>query len=760
MSEDTILGKRYPRIDAVDKVTGRTQYTGDLYLPGTLTAKVLQSTEPHARIVRIDTSRALALPGVRAVITGQDVPDAYFGNGAVKDKRILARDVVRYIGEPVAAVAAVDEMTALEALALINVAYEALPVVADPIAALQPEARLVHENLASYEGFKAGMGGNICTTLSEERGDVDAAFAQADRIFEDTFRSQGIHQGFLEPMASIANVDPSGRINVWTSTQAPYQIRATLAAVVDQPMSRIRVVPMEMGGGFGAKLRLLVEAYPVLLSMQTGRPVKFNATREETFTLSGFRLPTIIYLKTGVMNDGTIVARESISIFDMGAHLGAGVQSGVSHTLGPYHIPNYRMRSYAVYTNKIWAGSYRASGVADVTFAVESHTDIVARRLGIDPWDFRKQNAFNEGDLAIQGSPIPHTGLHETMDAVKTRINWPQKTGSGSGKGLAMCQWRSGSGPSTASVSIHEDGTASVLTGSVDITGTDTAFAQIVAETLGIDVDRVVVAKRDTDLAPFTGPSGGSRITYSQGKAVQMASQEARDKLVALAAEMLDVQPQMLTCAGGRVYVTDDPQTGMVLGQIARRSLSAASGPIMGHAALSAMPFAPIFSTQAAEVKVDADTGTVKILRFVQAQDVGVAINPMAVEGQIDGGAVQGIGRAMSEAVLIEDGDIRNPSLTTYLMPMAADVPSVENILVEVPTQDGPFGARAVAEPPGFGPPAAIANAIEDAVGVRIRDLPLSADKVLQALQGQQPEPFSLPADLLERLRHPERLGV
>ena len=411
-------------------------------------------------------------------------------------------------------------------------------------------------------------------------------------------------------------------------------------------------------------------------------------------------------MKTGVRNDGTIVAREAISIFDMGAHLGAGVQSGVSHTLGPYNIPNYRMRSYAVYTNKIWAGSYRASGVADVTFAVESHTDIIARRLGLDPWEFRKQNAFNEGDLALQGGKIPRNGLHETMDAVKQHLGWPRAPKAGTGVGLAMCQWRSGSGPSTASISLLEDGSVSVLTGSVDISGTDTVFAQITAETLGVEMNDVVIARRDTDLAPFTGPSGGSRIIYSQGKAVQMAAADARDKLIALAAEHLDVQPGMLICANGRVFVTETPERGYTLGELARLSLTSASGPIMGTASLSTMPFAPIFSTQAAEVSVDKETGKVRVVRFVQAQDVGVAINPMAVEGQIDGGAVQGIGRAITEEVVIKDGRILNPSLTTYLMPMAVDVPSIENILVQVPTDDGPFGARAVAEPPGFGPPA------------------------------------------------------
>lgn len=753
MSANTSLGKSYPRVDAADKVSGRMQYASDIYLPGMLMCKVLKSPKTHARIVRIDTSRAVQLPGVRAIITGEDVPDAYFGNGAVHDKRILARDKVRYMGEPIAAVAAVDEITAQEGVELIDVTYEDLPAVTDPLDALRPDAPLVHEELPSYQGYaEGGMGGNICTTLSNDRGDVDAAFDQADYIFEDTFRSQGINQGYLEAMACVANVDPSGRINVWTSTQAPYQIRATLATVVDCPLSRLRIIPMEMGGGFGAKLRLCVEAYPVLLSMRTGKPVKLIATREETFTLSGFRLPTIVYLKTGVMQDGKIVAREAISIFDMGAHLGTGVQSGVSHTLGPYNIPNFRMRSYAVYTNKIWAGSYRASGVADVTFAVESHADIVARKLGMDPWEFRKRNAFQEGDLAIQGGTIPANGLHETMDAIKTHMDLSRQPEAGTGIGLAMCQWRSGSGPSTASVSIQEDGTVSLLTGSVDITGTDTVFAQIVAEALGIDVFQVVIAKRDTDLAPFTGPSGGSRITYSQGKTVQMATEDAKEKLVALAAELLDVQPQMLTCADGGVHVTDDPDNRVSLAQLARRSV-ATSGPIIGTASLSAMPFAPIFSTQAAEVKVDRETGNIRILRFSQAQDVGVAINPMAIEGQIDGGVVQGIGRAVSEEVVIKDGEILNPSLTTYLMPMAADVPSIENILVEVPAEDGPFGARAVAEPPGFGPPAAIANAIEDAVGVRLKTLPLSADKVLRALRGEAVEAADIDPQLLQRLR-------
>jgi xanthine dehydrogenase molybdenum-binding subunit len=753
MPEERVLGKNYPRVDAADKVSGRSQYAGDVYLPGMLIGKVLKSSRGHARILSIDTSRAAQVPGVRAVITGKDIPDVRFGSGAVKDRRVFALDKVRYVGEPLAAVAAVDEIAALEALDLIQVEYEDLPAVTDPIEALKPDAPLVHEDLPHYDGYAASMGGNVCTVLDSERGDVEQAFSGADYVFEDTFRSQGINQGYLEPMACVANVDPSGRINVWTSTQGPYAVRASLASVLRIPISRLRIIPMELGGGFGAKLRLCLEPYPVFLALKTGKPVKIVATREEVFTLSGFRLPTTVYLKTGVLKDGTIVAREAISIFDMGAYLGAGVQSGVSHTIGPYNIPNHRVRSYAVYTNKIWAGSYRASGVADVTFAVESHTDIIARKLGMDPWEFRRQNILKEGDMAIQGGRIPRNGLPQTLEAIKERMHWPTKSPEGHGVGLAVCQWRSGSGPSTASISINEDGTVSLLTGSVDITGTDTVLAQIAAMVLGIDMQQVIIARRDTDVAPFTSPSGGSRITYSQGKAVQMAAEDAKRKLIAVAAERLQVPVEALACAGGHVSVADNPERGHSLGELARMSFTSKAGPILGTASLSAMPFAPVFNAQAAEVKVDQATGTVRIIRFVQAQDVGVAINPMAVEGQIEGGAVQGIGRALSEAVVIQAGQILNPSLTTYLMPLAPDIPAIENVLVEVPTEDGPFGARAVAEPPGFGPPAAIANAIEDAVGVRLKELPLSADNILRALRGEPLEEITLDLELLRRLR-------
>ena len=750
MAEFEVLGKNHIRIDALDKVTGHSVYAGDVYLPEMLMCKVLTSTRSHARIVGIDTSEAERLPGVRAVITGKDFPDVFFGSGALKDRRVMARDEVFYIGEPVAAVAADDEITALEALGLIRVEYMDLERVVDPLTSIAGRAAEVHPDLPDFEGFGFALGGNNCAMLDADRGDVDQAFLAADQVIEETYHTQPINQGFLEPMACVANLEANGRLTIWASTQGPYQVRAQLASVLDMPIGGIKVIAMELGGGFGAKLRLALEAFPALLSMKTNRPVKLVNTREETFTLNGPRLETNIYLKTGVTNEGRIVAREARSVFDVGAYLGAGPNSGVGHGLGAYDIPNFRLRSYGVYTNKIYVGSYRASGVADMTFAVESHMDVIAHQLGLDPLEFRAKNAMKEGDISVSGAAVPGNGLQEVMAALKERMGLPKKLPSTAkearGVGVAVGEWRSGSGPSTASISVNEDGTVSLLTGSVDISGSDTSLAQIAAESLGLELDQVIVAKRDTDLAPFTGPSGGSRIVYSQGKAVQMAAEDARSKLLALAADRLGVQSEALECKGGAVYVQDNPPQSLGLGQLAQISLTSRGGPIVGAGALSSMPYAPVFNAQGAEVLVDRQTGQVRVTRFVQAQDVGLAVNPMGVEGQLDGGAVQGIGRALSEEILIDQdtGKVRNASLATYLMPLALDMPEIENILVEVPSEEGPFGIRAVAESPGFGPPAAIANAIFDAVGVRIKTLPLSAERVKAALEGRDIDRYEM----------------
>ena len=747
-----VLERNYPRVDAYEKVTGRATYASDVYLPGMLACKLLPSTRSHARIVRLDTSKAASHPGVRCVITGTDFPDFRFGSGALRDRYVMPREVVNFVGEPIAAVAADDEAAAQEAIELIEVEYEDLPAVVNPLSAIGSGAATVHPELENYEGYGFTLGHNVSTLLDADRGDVDQAFRDADVVVEDVYRSQGINQGFLEPMACVADVEPNGRLVIYASTQGPYQIRAALASVLEIPVSRIRVVAMELGGGFGAKLRLAFEAFPALLAMKTGRPVKLVNTREEVFTMNGPRLPVTNYIRSGAMQDGTIVAREAYTIFDVGAYLGAGPNSGIGHGIGAYRVPNFRLRSYGVYTNKIYVGSYRASGVADMTFAVESHMDRIAHELGIDPYDLRVKNALREGDVSVSGAVVPTNGLMDTLEAIREKIDWPCDLEDGHGVGLALCEWRSGSGPSTASISVNDDGTVSLLTGSVDISGSDTSLAAIAAEALGIPMENVVVSKRDTDQAPYTGQSGGSRIVYSQGTAVQRAAENTVEKLTALAAERLGLPEDALGCEDGRIYVMDNEPQGLTFAQLAAASITSRGGPIIGTASLSSMPYTPVFAAQAAEVKVDRATGQVKVLRYIQAQDVGTAINPMAVEGQLDGGVVQGIGRALTEDQQFdpETGAVRNPSFASYLMPLAIDLPELENVLINVPAPDGPFGARAVAEPPGFGPPAAIANAVYDAVGVRIKELPLSGERVLAALNGQNAE-IDFDVDALRR---------
>ena len=747
-----VLERNHPRVDAYEKVTGRATYASDVYLPGMLACKLLPSTRSHARIVRLDTSKAASHPGVRCVITGTDFPDFRFGSGALRDRYVMPREVVNFIGEPIAAVAADDEAAAQEAIELIEVEYEDLPAVVNPLSAIGSGAATVHPELENYEGYGFTLGHNVSTLLDADRGDVDQAFRDADVVVEDVYRSQGINQGFLEPMACVADVEPNGRLVIYASTQGPYQIRAALASVLEIPVSRIRVVAMELGGGFGAKLRLAFEAFPALLAMKTGRPVKLVNTREEVFTMNGPRLPVTNYIRSGVMQDGTIVAREAYTIFDVGAYLGAGPNSGIGHGIGAYRVPNFRLRSYGVYTNKIYVGSYRASGVADMTFAVESHMDRIAHELGMDAYDLRVKNALREGDVSVSGAVVPTNGLMETLEAIREKIDWPRDLEDGHGVGLALCEWRSGSGPSTASISVNDDGTVSLLTGSVDISGSDTSLAAIAAEALGIPMENVVVSKRDTDQAPYTGQSGGSRIVYSQGTAVQRAAENTIEKLTALAAERLGLPEDALACEDGRIYVMDNEPQGLTFAQLAAASITSRGGPIIGTASLSSMPYTPVFAAQAAEVKVDRATGQVKVLRYIQAQDVGTAINPMAVEGQLDGGVVQGIGRALTEDQQFdpETGAVRNPSFASYLMPLAIDLPELENVLINVPAPDGPFGARAVAEPPGFGPPAAIANAVYDAVGVRIKELPLSGERVLAALNGQNAD-IDFDVDALRR---------
>lgn len=736
----SVVGKRVPRVDAVDKATGRSIYGSDIYLPGMLHCKILSSPHPHARIKKIDTSKASEVPGVKAIMTAADVPNVLYGTaGTLRDRSFIARDKVRFVGEPIAAVAAIDEDIAEYAVSLIEVEYEPMPGVFDPLEAMKDGAPLVHEKIEEYVGSTGMRKGNICTLLTAERGDIEQGLAEADFVVEGTYRSQPINQGYMEPMACAADVDPSGHVTIWTTTQAPYAIRNTIVDILGMSMNKVKVIPLEIGGGFGAKLRVSFEPFCIILSQKTGKSVKMISTREENFTAIGPRLECVATITTGVKKDGTITARKVHAVYDTGAYLGPGPGAGVGHSTGPYKVPNFKAESYGVYTNKVWAGSYRASGVADMVFAVESHMDEVAARIGMDPLDFRLKNLIQEGDRSITGEVVPTMALKEMAEAARKSSNWDsRKQEEGWGVGVAFSDWKSGTGASTATVSLNEDGTVSLLTGTVDIAGSDTSLAQIVAETMGVPFDKVTLAKKDTDSAPFNGPTGGSRVIYSAGRTVLQAANEAKDKVIRLAADILEANSEDIELVNERVQVKGTPDKGRSLAEIARLSTSSKYGPIMGQAALSQLPFAPIYNAVIVEIKVDKETGLIKVLKFTQAQDLGFAINPNSVEGQMEGGAVQAIGRALYENYIFRDGKPVNPSLTTYLLPLAPDVPQMDTIMIEsAGSKEGAFGAKAVAEPPGFGAPAAIANALFNATGIRIRELPLSADKVQAALKAK-----------------------
>ncbi|HKZ50872.1 MAG TPA: xanthine dehydrogenase family protein molybdopterin-binding subunit, partial [Dehalococcoidia bacterium] len=659
---------------------------------------------------------------------------------AVEDRTIIAVGKALYQGQPVVAVAAVDEETAREAMELIRVDYQVLSAVFDPEEAMRPGAPLVHEDLLSYGGeSKQGRSGNVYTRLEATGGDLARGFAESDHVFEDTFRTQMVHQGYIEPHAMTAQVDNSGRISVWTTTQAPYTIRHDLATVLEVPINRIRVVPTEVGGGFGGKLAMTYEPLAVLLAQRANRPVKLVMSREEEFIAARPRSRIVAHIKTGVKKDGTMLARESTFIYDAGAFGGAPVFSGINFGRGPYHVPNYKLTSYGVYTNHLGSGSYRAPGAPQVTFAYESATDMIGRRLGIDPLELRLKNALEEGNLNTRNERIGPIGLKKTLISAAARADWGKPLGPNRGRGIASGEWITASGATTATIAVNEDGTISVLTGAVDITGSKTSLAQVAAEEMGVSMEEVTIASQnDTDATPYTAGSGGSRVTYMGGTAIRQATADAREQLFALASDTLEASPDDLELRDKKVSVKGSPEKAVTLAELAQKANSSRGGPVLGRGSVARLGPAPTFSTQVAEVEVDTETGQVRVLRLVAAQDVGFAINPTSVEGQMEGGAVQGLGYALTEDVMLGEGHVRNPNLTDYRVFTALDVPVIETIMVEEASAEGPYGARGVGEPPLVPTAPAVANAVYDAVGVRITELPITSEKVLAALRAKQ----------------------
>lgn len=765
---EAIVGKPVTRIDALEKVTGAALYAADLRLPGMLHAKVLRSPHPHARILSVDVEEALKLPGVTAVVTGRDLD--FLGGEAVRDMPFLARDRVRYVGEPVAAVAAAEEGIAEEALKAIKVEYEQLPAVFDPVTAALEGAPLLHENAGSYQrigAVKPLPGTNVINFSEDKGGDVERGFAESDHVFEDTFRMHTVQHGQIEPHCSIAQWGTDGRLTLWTGNDGPHRLRKDLADALGLSLTQIRVIVPYLGGGYGGKGGLKAEPMVIALARKVpGRPVKLVLTRDEVFTATLVRHAAAITVKTGVKADGTLVAREVIGYWDTGAYAEKGptvVKQSTSAAAGPYRIANVRLVGNCVYTNKVPAGAYRGYGTPQVTWAYESQMDMIAGRLGIDPLEFRLKNVLREGDRLPTGGPAHGVGIEECLRRTAAELKWGERSGPGRGKGIA-CTSKNTKTPSgsAAYVSLNLDGTASVLTSSVEIgQGVKTIMAQIAAEELGVPVERVSVSSPDTDTTPFDASTTSSRTTFHMGNAVRLAARNVKEQLAHLGALNWNCAPEDVEVGEGRLNLRDDPGKSLTY-QSFLKECYGAGGSVLGSGFFypqvseggypkvnqgkrpqagedAGMWSAPsvfwMYGAQGAEVEVDRETGQVRVLKLVAAHDVGKAINPMTCSGQIEGGAVHGLGTSVYEEVLVENGRVLNANFHDYKLPTAADVAEVVPIIVEAAHKDGPYGAKGVGEPVLAPTAPAIANAIEDATGVRIQELPLTPERVYRALR-------------------------
>ena len=742
------IGTRPIRPDGVPKVTGRALYGGDYVPAGTLYGRILRSPHAHARIRSIDTSKARALPGVKAVITGDDFPTQnfdYIGPERVAvnfwhvTRNIMAREKALYEGHSVAAVAAISASIAAEALSLIVVDYEVLPHVIDVDEAMQPDAPLVFEDMIT-RGVEPvpSKPSNISKRLEFSTGDLAAGFASADFIVEKEFKTAAVHQGYIEPHACVARVDADGQGEIWCSSQGHFQMRALTAQILKMPVGDLLVHPAEIGGGFGGKTVTYLEPVAALLSRKSGAPVRLTMTREETFKASGPTSGASMWVKIGVTKEGKLVAADGIYRFQAGAFPGSPVMNACLCAYAPYDIPNARAVGYDVVSNRPKAAAYRAPGSPISAFAVESVLDILAKKIGMDPVELRLKNAAGIGTPTIFGPKHAHAGYADTLKAVLNHPGYKAPLGPNQGRGVASGYWFNGGGESSATLQINADGTVLVATGSPDVGGSRASMAIMAAETLGIDYNLVRATVVDTGSVGYTHVTGGSRVTFATGMAVVNATKTVIKEMCKRAALIWDVDPEGVVWedgfakpAGTNVGAFDP----LSLKDIASKA-AATGGPLTSANSVNAGGQAPGFATQFCDVEVDPETGKVTILRFVAAQDVGRAIHPSYVEGQIQGGVVQGIGWALNEEYIYNaKGLLDNAGFLDYRVPVASDLPMIEPILVEVPNPNHPYGAKGVGEVNICPPMAAIANAIENAIGRRMTELPMSPPKVLAALE-------------------------
>lgn len=756
MSQElAVVGKSVPRVDAASKVTGQALYFSDLRLPGMLYGAVLRSPLPHARIRRIYTHRAERLPGVRAVVTAADTPGIKYGHN-VADELILASDKVRYVGDEVAAVAAVDADTALEALSLIEVEYEELPAVYEVEEAIAEGAPLIHE-----------AKNNIAFSSHVERGNVDELFAKADYVFADTFRTQQVHPSYLEPFATVARWD-GAKLSIWAPFQNPFVMRNLIARALGISPSDVRVIhQLAIGGGFGGKLDSKLPFIAAVLAKKAGRPVRLANTREEELSgASRMRVNTIIHLETAVRRDGTLLAKKVDILADNGAYSGQAPKIVCTNMAirsdNLYRLQAVRTTARLVYTNKVPTGAFRGYGNPQIHFAVESQMDMIAERLGIDPIDLRLKNATRTGDVTIHGWEITSGGLPDCLEKVRLASGWDAKRANKQkyrGIGVACMIHVSGNRGgedyhgSEALVRIQQDGRVQVICGEVEIgQGSWTVLSQIVAEELGVPLEQVEWVPTDTDTAPFIFGAYSSRTTHIAGNAVRRAAQAAKSEVLATAARLLKVPAENLTIRGGVIGMPDASGgwrgRTLTLAEVAKEHLFSKGGSsIIGRGFwdpdtvwLGPDKYGNIstgypFAAQVAEVEVDPETGKVKVLKVVAAHDVGKAINPVLAEGQIEGGVAQGLGYALLEEIKYHEGRVQNDSFLDYQLPTTMDMPEIEAILVETYEPNGPYGAKGLGEPTLIPVAPAIANAVANAIGVRFKSIPMTQEQIVEALR-------------------------
>ncbi len=741
-----VVGSRPIRHDGTDKVTGRAIYGTDLNLPDMLYAKILRSPHAHARIKSIDTTKAEALPGVKAVVTGKDLMInaeeqlADLGEEVVRIKdlcaAVLAHDKVLYQGYPVAAVAANNNHIAEEALGLIVVDYEVLPHVLDVREAMKVGAPLVHEDQKTKSlGEQTDKHSNIASHFRTELGDIKTGFAQAEIVVEREFCTEMVHQGYIEPQNATVHWNADGLLTIWCSNQGAFGVRDQVSKILGLPVSKIKVVPLEIGGGFGGKIKAYLEPIAALLSKKTGHPVKMIMTRTEVLQATGPTSGSYITVKMGASKAGKLVAVQCMLAYESGAFAGCPVGAGARNMLAPYDIPNVLVDGYDVTVNKPSTSAYRAPGTTNAVFAAEVVVDELAEKLGIDPVVFRLLNTAREGTRRADGPVNKRIGHEECLIAVKNSDHYKSKLeGKNRGRGVASGFWGNGGGVSSASASVNADGTINLVEGSTDIGGTRTSIAMQMAEVLGLSVDRIRPQVGDTDSIGYTGVTGGSRTTFATGWAAYKCAQDIIGQMKARAAKLWEISEDDIAFDEGVFKSKSDPTKALTFKQLAAQ-LDRTGGPVMGRATVKPTGVGGAFAIVIVDVEVDAETGKVEVLRASIFQDAGKAIYPPYVEGQMQGGVAQGIGWALNEEyVYDEKGVLRNSSLLDYRMPTCLDLPMIETHIVEVPNPGHPYGVRGVGEVPIVPPPAAVANAIYRAVGVRMTQLPMSPGRILKKM--------------------------